>query len=128
MLRKKEKRKDSIDLSDLKILSDVTPAKVWVNLLLLHMYKDSVGSFTLNKSKGIPSIPLEDEVPEGELDFDKIINRLKVMSGLVPVIYKEPHKGEIPLMLSGTRYTANTIFVDSGDNPKCEIIMSRRKT
>lgn len=124
MLRR---RKDSIDPDKLMELSDASPIKTWVNLLLLHMYRDSLSTLTLQKSKGIPSIPLEEEVPPGELDFDRIINRLKVMSGLDPVVFKEPRQGEISLTIHGTGYTVSTTFVDSGTNPRCELTVRKEQ-
>ena len=123
MLRRRKKpiNLDEIDLNELKELSAASPAKVWVNLLLLHICKDSGSSLTLQKSKGIPSIPLEEEVPPGELDFDRIINRLKVMAGLDPVTYREPRKGRISLTIGGTWYHGNATFVDSVADSQCEI-------
>jgi len=98
-----------------------------VNLFLLHLCRDSGGSHTLRKSKGIPPIPHDEEVPPGGFDFDRIINRLKVMSGLDPVICKEPRKGKISLDISGISYHLDTTFVDSGDDSRCEIIARRKK-
>jgi len=123
----RRKRKDSIDLDELKELRARSPVKTWVNLLLLHICKDAVGSFTLQKSKGIPPIPFEEDVPPGGFDFDKIINRLKVMSGLDPVVFKEPHQGEIPLTIGDTLHTVSTTFVDAGTNPRCELTMRKGK-
>jgi len=126
---KKDKLKDSFDLDKLKECSDgLTPAKKWVNLFLQHMFESHLVSFTLKKSEGIPSIPLEDKLPEGELDFIKIINRLKVMSGLDPVTFKKPHEGNIPIGIHGIWYTAKTAFIDSEDDSKCEITISKKKT
>ncbi len=129
MLRRRKKliNLDEIDLNELKELAKASPAKAWVNLLLLHICKDSGSSFTLQRSKGIPPIPLEEEVPPGELDFDRIINRLKVMSGLDPVIFKEPRKGKISLCICGTWYDVNTTFIDSIAGPQCEITVHRGK-
>lgn len=122
---RRRKKKDSIDEAELTALEpNRYPAKAWVNLLLLHILKDDLGMFTLEKSKGIPAIPLEDEVPGGELSFEGIINRLKTMSGLDPIEYKGPQSGSIRIGFGGIWYTANTIFNDSGNNPSCSITMS----
>jgi hypothetical protein len=126
-MRRKERRGDPIDPNELKVLSERSPVKVWVNLLLLHMYKDSVSSLVLQKSKGIPPIPLEEEVPPGGFDFDKIINRLKVMSNLDPIACPKPCQGEFPLMIQGVPYTVSTTFVDTGADPRCEITMRKGK-
>jgi hypothetical protein len=119
----RRKRKDSIDLDDLKELSERSPAKYWVNLLLMHMCRDSVSSFTLQKSKGIPPIPGEEHMPPGGFDFDKIINRLKVMSDLDPVTFKEPRHGKIALLVHGTSYNVSTTFVDSVADSQCTIMV-----
>jgi hypothetical protein len=125
MLRKRKILNADIDLDELKELANRNPAAVWVNLLLLHMYKSNLESFTLKKSEGIPLIPHRDEVPEGELDFTKIINRLKVMSGLDPVVYKEQHEGKISLCFCGIWHNVKTTFIDSDDDSTCVIIMSK---
>jgi len=125
--RKQPDSLDEIDLNELKELSEASPAKAWVNLFLLHMCRDSVGSLTLQRSKGIPPIPLEEEVPSGGFDFDRIVNRLKVLAGLDPVIYKKPRKGSISLCIAGTWYQVNATFVDSVSDSCCEITAHRRE-
>jgi len=127
MLRKRKRRIGSIDLDELKELYERFPVKVWVNYLLLHMSRSHIESLTLSRSQGIPSIPLEDRVPEGALDFAKIINRLKVMSGLDPVVFTTQRKGKIPLMVGGTDYTVTTTFIDSDNDSKCTIALSKGK-
>jgi len=126
MLRRRKKTIDftEIDLNALKELQEASPAKAWVNLFLLHMCRDSVSSLTLQRSKGIPPIPLEEEVPPGGFDFDRIINRLKVLAGLDPVIYKEPRKGKISLCIQGTWYHLDTTFTDSVADSQCEITVT----
>jgi hypothetical protein len=128
MKGKRDKRKDSIELDELRELSDPVPAKEWVNLLFMHMFKTHLESFTLKKSEGIPPIPLEDELPEGELDFNKIINRLKVMSGLDPTTFKKTYEGNIRMCVHGIWCTVKTTFVDSDDDSKCEITISKETT
>jgi hypothetical protein len=121
----RRKKKDSIDEVELTVLErNRNPAKAWVNLLLLHILKNDLGTFTLEKSKGIPAIPLEEEVPDGELSFEGIINRLKIMSGLDPIKYKDQQSGSIQIGFGGLWYIANTIFNDSSNNPSCSITLS----
>lgn len=127
MLRKRKKPISpcEIDLDEFKALQEASPSKVWVNLFLLHLCRDSESSFTLQKSKGIPPIPFEEEVPPGGFDFDKIMNRLKVMAGLDPILYKEPQKGKISLCICGVWHHLDTTFVDSVDDSQCEITAHR---
>lgn len=116
-----------IDLDELKELTEASPAKTWVNLFLLHLCEDPSGSFTFQKSKGIPPVSHEEEVPPGGFDFDKIINRLKVMAGLDPVVYAEPRKGRISLCIQGIGYHLDTTFVDSSTDSRCEIAAHREE-
>ena len=122
MRRKKKNLTDVVELTELK--PNRSLANAWVNLLLMHIWKDDLGTFTLEKSKGIPPVPLEEEVPDGELNFESIINRLKIMSGLDPIKYKDQQSGSIQLGLGGLWYTANTIFNDSSNNPSCSITLT----
>ena len=124
MLRKMRHRRESYDLGNLVRLGEHIPAKEWVYSLLEYMLKDHVGSFTLVKSQGIPSIPLRDELPEGKLDFDKIINRLKIMAGLDPVACKEPRKGDFPVLVGGKQYRITAGFTETDDDSTCEITLS----
>jgi hypothetical protein len=120
------KSKKTICMDELKVIRDPHPAKMWVNSLFEHMFKNHLKSFTLSKTEGIPSIPFEDELPEGELDFTKIINRLKIMSGIDPTTYKEPHEGNIQMGIHGIWYTVKTTFIDSDGDSKCEITISKK--
>lgn len=125
----KKKPKDVVDLdcsrTDIKVVDLSTPAVSWVNSLLMYLYKNSVSDFTLKKSEGIPPVPLEDdELPKGEITYDQIINRLKILSGLDPISYAEVKKGYHKLLIHGKSYTANMIFDDSEDGPACQISMS----
>ncbi len=64
-------------------------------------------------------------MPPGGFDFDQIMNRLKVMAGLDPVLYKEPQKGKISLCICGIWHHLDTTFVDSVDDSRCEITAHR---
>ena len=120
----RKKRGDSIDLNELQELKERSPAKHWVNLLLVHMYH-SVDHLTLRRSQGIPSLPLDDDLPLAELDFDKIINRLKVLSGLDPVTFREPRRGKVRLSIHSVWYRVDTVFTDTAADSQCEITMQR---
>ena len=122
----RKKPGDSVDLNELRELQERSPAKTWVNLLLLHMYQHSVDRLTLRRSQGIPSIPVRGEdLPLAELDFDKIINRLKVLSGLDSVTFREARRGKIRLCIGGVWYRVDTVFTDTAADSQCEITMQR---
>ena len=126
---RKRRHKDSIDIDidEIKELRGRSPAKTWVNLLLLDMSRDSVNTYTLKQSQGIPPVAHEEDLPEGEISFERIINRLKVMAGLDPIRFTEPKKGSLSISVSGNWFTFNTIFIDSSDNPQCSITMFEKK-
>jgi hypothetical protein len=124
MLRKMRHRGGPYDLNNLVRLGEQTPAKEWVYSLLDYMLKNHIGHFVLVRSQGIPSIPLRDELPEAELDFDKIINRIKVMARLDPGAYKEPRKGEFPVSVGGRQYTITASFIETDSDSTCEITLS----
>jgi hypothetical protein len=130
MLWKKKRQIDKVEI-DLDALKELTesspPAKRWVNCLLEHMFRTKIESFVLSRSEGIPSIPFDDGLLEGELNFTQIINRLKVMSGLDPVVFKTQREGKVPLNIGGIDYTATTTFIDSDEDSKCSIAMSKGK-
>jgi hypothetical protein len=127
MFGKKPKKRDSFDLDELKELVPQTSAKNWVNSLLMHMYQDSIKDFILQQCDGIPSIRMSDiDLSEDELDFDKIINRLKIMSGLDPILFSETKRGKIDLVLGGVPYILQTQFIDSASNSICQIRMSKK--
>jgi hypothetical protein len=100
----------------------LTPARQWVNLLLIHMHQDSIDSIMLQKSKGIPTFPLDVEVSKTELTYTKIINRLKVMSGLDPKVYKTVKDGIVSIRIGDTNYDIKTTFDDANDQ-SCNIAL-----
>jgi hypothetical protein len=118
---KKRKTNEEPVISELKELSNLNPIKSWVALLIFNMFKNNLERFTLEKSKGIPPLPSEEELPEGDLDFCKIINRLKIMSGLDPVLFKQQRQGSIDLLVNGVKCEFLTTFLDSDSGSKCEI-------
>lgn len=119
-------KKAQDDLGDVKEITEKTSVKTWVNSLLMHLYKESIGEFTLQTRDGIPSIPLRGEMPEGELDFGRIINRLKVMSGLDSIVFPEAKEGKIELVIGGVAYIAKTRFTDSAVNSTCQITITKK--
>jgi hypothetical protein len=135
MLRKNKKLP-----KDIKIINEIIhpdnlikiksspPGKEWISLFLLYMFNESMSSFTLQKSSGIPPIPLEDEISEGELSFDKIINRLKVMCELDPVAYKKTHEGSFPVTVHGKNYTIKVTFFDTAADPSYKIQITEKQS
>ena len=126
--RQRESCVRDIHPDEFKRLWERFPAKVWVNHLLLHMWRNSISSFTLQRSKGIPAMAWEGHLPPGGFDFDKIINRLKVLSGLDPVTFKQPRDGKTTLLINGTPCSVSATFVDSDADSLCTINMHPEKS
>jgi hypothetical protein len=84
---------DSVDLDELGELVDTTPVKSYLNLLLIEMAGHGEEELMLRQST---PLPWPEGYDEEELPaFSTVINRLKVMSGLDPVIYHAPREGKI---------------------------------
>lgn len=117
MFLRKKKKRSSIDLDKLMVMKELSPATEWVNTLLMYMYRESIRHFTLRKSKGIPLIPLDSDFPDGEISFDKIINRLKVMCGFDPLHFTQEKEEVISLVFAGKSYSVKIRFDDCADDP-----------
>jgi len=85
------------------------------------MHEASIESFFLQKSKGIPSFPLEEEVPREAITFAEIIDRIKLMCGLDPVRYKDEKEGSVVIRICDKDYTVRTTFNDTATDQSCRI-------
>lgn len=107
------------------MIKDITePTRRYVAAFLDRILHGKSASCAARKSVPLPSI--------GDLDvppFEQFRNRLKVMAGLDPVLYKEPRTGNVEVVFerqSGsacmdTRYSIKLRFVDVGDDPLVEM-------
>lgn len=123
MIFKKNKPQEwnSVEIDELVPRAQMKPVRKWVGLFLIHMHQKSIDSFTLQKSKGIPAFPLDDEVSKEEITFTKIINRLKVMCGLDPVVYSNPQEASTMINICGKVYQIKTTFSDNTEDQLCNI-------
>jgi hypothetical protein len=105
------------------VTPDSPPAIRYVNLLLYHMVKNDTDTQILREAESLPSLA-------GELGavspppLDRLLNRLKVLSGLNPVTYPAPVEGSIPLCIGGEMFRAKTFF-DDASNDRCRISMTK---
>lgn len=102
---------DSIDLEELKELAERSPTKKYVNLLLLVMAKNDVREVVLRSSRPLPPLRInrEEEIPA----FQSVVNRLKVMAALDPVIYHQPKEGKIELTIGASDTVIHLRFEDT---------------
>jgi hypothetical protein len=100
--------------------ADKPPAVRYANLLLYYMVKNNTGTQVLSESESLP--PLAEEVAPPP--FDRLLNRLTVMSGLDPVTYPAPVEGSISLSVAGAMFRAKTMF-DDASNDRCRISMTK---
>ncbi|MDM8005115.1 MAG: hypothetical protein QUV05_03040 [Phycisphaerae bacterium] len=102
----------SIDLAELKELGESSPTKKYVNLLLLEMAKGSIDELTLSRSMPLPRSKLD---PNAQIPtFESMVNRLKVLAALDPVIYQHPKEGRIELTIGSDPVAVHVRFVDTG--------------
>ncbi len=89
-----------------------SPTKDYINLILLGMLRHAQSDWDINDADGLPAPQYGPDFDMTGVTFDRVVNRLKVMSGLDPVTYRDPREGAIELVINGVNYVANTRFMD----------------
>ena len=107
------------------MIKDITePTQRFVAAFLDRVLDGESVFYTARKSVPLPSI--------GDLDvppFERFRNRLKIMAGLDPVLYKEPRTGNLEVVFerasgsacTDSRYSIDLRFIDVGDEPAVEM-------
>lgn len=96
------------------------PAANFVNLLLRDMVENKRTTLTILRSAPLPEVQgLDNTTPPA--DAESILNRLKVLAGLNPAMYREPVEGYFFFDAQGRRFAARTRFEDSNDDSVCVI-------
>lgn len=102
----------SIDLAELKEIAESSPITKYVNLLLLEMARGSIDEVMLSKSMPLPRSRLD---PDAQVPtFESVVNRLKVLAALDPVIYQQPKEGRFELRVGSDPLAMHVRFVDTG--------------
>jgi hypothetical protein len=107
------------------MIRDITePTQRYVAAFLDHVLQGESVTCAARKSVALPSIGNMTAPP-----FERFRNRLKIMAGLDPVLYKEPRTGNVEVVFerqSGSactdaRYSIELRFIDVGDDPVVEL-------
>ena len=98
-----------------------SPAVVYVNYILFEMTESHMQKRVLRTSEPLTAITiLGNTVAPPPLDV--VVNRLKVMTGLNPVIYPTQVEGSLIVWVKGEDHTFTCQFDDNSDN-RCMITM-----
>ena len=120
------RRKNTLNGVPIECAAGSSPATQYVNMLLYGMFQNGVGSRILRRSE--PLLPLA--APGSALQpppLDAVVNRIKVMAGLNPVIYSTPAEGTIRLTIGETECRVFCRFDDSTDD-RCTVRMESKET
>jgi hypothetical protein len=112
-----------ITLDDIKELAESSPTKKYLNLLMWQMVRQDLAELTLWQMQRLP-VP-EHCTPSELPPFASVVNRLKVMAGLDPVIYQQPKEGRIELRIGGRPLIFHARFVDIGSERSVHIRLER---
>jgi len=101
---------------------ETNPTKIYLNSLILNMFRAGTVSCMLIESEPMPQIPDYDkEMPT----FEHLMNRLKVLCQLDPVRYPLPKQGKVELMLSNHIYFLHASFDDCAADRSVEIRLEK---
>ena len=118
------RRKRPVDDLALGVAAPATPVIRYVNLLLLTMHKENSLTRELHASTGLPPLEIDGErLAPGQ--FDKVINRLKILCRLDPVTYPAPTEGTTSIGIYGRDYALVCLFDDQSDR-RCVIHLQQR--
>lgn len=107
--------KEMLDL----LKDDEDPVRSYTKWLLFDLWNNSVHYKVFMSSDPLP-IPPDfgaDEVPS----FERVRNRLKIMTKLDPVIYQEPHDGVIEMVINNKAVDYHIVFHDIEALPRFEV-------
>jgi hypothetical protein len=107
------------------IKEPVHPAELYANVFLVNLLASDAATGTARSSEPLPVLAGVEYVP----DFARFRNRLKIMAGLDPVMYRTPRTGSFQVstdrQLNGAwyeyRHTVHLLFTDAATDPSVEI-------
>lgn len=111
---------EEISLSDLEGVVERSPAKMYVNLLMIDLADRHTNTCELSPHAPLPySMMWTEPLPS----FEEVRNRLKILAGLNPVHYASPISGRIELGVGGCAWVLHAEFDDTPDNPRIRLRM-----
>jgi hypothetical protein len=99
----------------------------YVDALLAHMLRKSLFSLRIASTEPLPRIGTDTEQAASRANHQAVINRLKVMSRLNPIIYSTPVQGKIEIPLGAHILVYETHFDDKATPPYCLINLRVRR-
>ena len=124
MIRRLFRREDTLSGVPIERAAPSTPVIQYVNMILYRMFQDGTTSRMLRQSGPLASVAeLGTELTAPPLDA--VVNRLKIMAGLNPVMYPKRVEGTIQLTIGGTECRVNCRFDDSADD-RCSIRLEKK--
>ena len=103
------------------------PVIRYVNMLLTDMVARDLPSVTLRPTECPPILEhSKSSGPKDPPEFQKLVNRLKIMSGLNPVQSPTPISGSFDLSLGDNSFTVTIHFEDKTEDPFCTIELERK--
>ena len=126
---------DVVDVWSLDPIRAKPPAERYVLLWLAGMFESGTHRYTFRRSTPLPSLA-EIDAPEElvkltppptSLDFDDVMEKLKVMANLSGTlsVHDEVMEADIELNLTGRRAVAHLRSGDRADDPWAEVTMDR---
>ena len=106
---------DLVAIEDLDETVENTPVVRYVDDLLVEMVENGEWSKVLSPN----NIPVNKKYET--VDYNHVVNRLKVMTGLNPYPYKEAVKGEIPLRVAASSYTMHIVVAPNDESLEVNI-------
>ena len=107
-------------VEDLTEIINDSPVVLYVDNLIVEMISNDCLTKTICPS-AIPEIEDCEGIDFNEVDYNRIVNRLKIMSGLNPWPSKEEIRGEILLRVAGGAFTASITVAPNDQSIKIDI-------
>jgi hypothetical protein len=100
----------------------------YVDALLNLMLKKSLFNLRLTASAPLPCVEENEALADDPPNYQAVINRLKVMSRLNPVLYSAPVQGKIEIKRGPHVLVYETHFDDKSTSPSCVINLRIRQS
>ena len=103
--------RESIDLEELKAMACRHPATQYVSCYILRMARQNLTELLLVQSEPLPQVAYytDPDLPS----FESVVNRLKVMASLDPVIFHHPKEGKLEFNIGGSDAVIHVRFNDT---------------